>query len=166
MGNRGQKEDRDLKYQLAFGNRVKYLREKLAWTQGDLAAISGVSEAQISVIENGHQSPRLHTLKSIALALGITPSKLLEFAYDFKINTSFNRGKVRRTGITSHIKKLYDENFFKKPKSVNEVIEQCLKKYDLLVRSAETSGVLILLVKRGDLKKVNSEKNRNLYQNR
>lgn len=166
MANRVQKENRDLEYQQAFGNRVKYLRGQLAWTQGDLAAVSGVSDAQISVIENGHQSPQLHTLKAIALALGITPSKLLDFDYDFKFNTSFNRGKIRKTGVTSHIRQLFEDGFFKKPRSVSDIINQCLKKYGLEFRSAETSGVLLLLVKNGSLKKVRSEKNKNLYQNR
>lgn len=164
MGKREQKENRDLNYQSAFGKRIKELREKLAWTQGDLAASSGVSEAQISVIENGHESPQLHTLKAIALALGMTPSKLLDFPYDLKVNTSFKRGKIRKSGVTSHIKKLFADSYFKTPRSVGDVIEQCKKKYNLTLRSAETSGVLLLLVNSNDLKKIVSGKNRNLYQ--
>lgn len=164
MGKREPKENRDLKYQSAFGKRVKELRDKLAWTQGDLGASSGVSEAQISVIENGHESPQLHTLKAIALALGMTPSKLLDFPHDLKVNTNFKRGKVRRSGVTSHIKKLFEEGFFKTPRSVNDVIEQCKKRYDIRLRSAETSGVLLLLVNSGILTKIRSSKNKNLYR--
>lgn len=167
MKKLGQKRslDKDLKYQKAFGERVKDLREKLAWVQGDLAVSSGVSETQISVIENGHESPQLHTLKAIALALGKTPSQLLDFPYELKINTNFRKGKIRKTGVTSHIKKLHSDGFFRSQRSVNDVIAQCKKKFNLDFRSAETSGALLLLVNAKQLKKVILSKNRNLYQN-
>lgn len=164
MGKREHKEKRDLKYQAAFGKRVKELREKLAWAQSDLAAISSVSEAQISAIENGHESPQLHTLKAIALAFGISPSKLLDFPYDFKFNTNLKRGKVRKSGVTRHIKKLFEEGFFKNPRSVSDVIEQCEKQFNIKLRSAETSGVLLLLVNGKALRKIRPGKSKNLYQ--
>lgn len=164
MRKRDQKEKRDLKYQAAFGKRVKELREKLRWVQGDLAASSSVSEGQISAIENGHESPRLHTLKAIALALGKTPSELLDFPYDLKLNTNFKKGKTRKSGATSHIRKLFAEGFFKTPRSVSDVVEHCKKKFNITLRSAETSGVLLLLVNSDDLKKIRSGKSKNSYQ--
>ncbi|GIL23972.1 MAG: hypothetical protein BroJett042_24850 [Bacteroidota bacterium] len=164
MGKREHKEKRDVKYQVAFGKRVKELREKLAWAQSDLAAISSVSEAQISAIENGHESPQLHTLKSIALAFGITPSKLLDFPYDFKFNTNLKRGKIRKSGVTRNIKKLLDEGFFRSPRSVSDVIEKCEEEFNIKLRSAETSGVLLLLVNGKTLRKIRPGKSKNLYQ--
>lgn len=166
VGKREQKENRDLKYQSVFGKRVKELREKLAWAQSDLAAISSVSEAQISAIENGHESPQLHTLKAIALAFGMTPSKLLDFPYDFKFNTNLKRGKVRKSGVTRHIKKLFEDGFFKNPRSVIDVIEQCERQFNIKLRSAETSGVLLLLVNGKALRKIRPGKSKNLYQER
>jgi transcriptional regulator with XRE-family HTH domain len=166
VGKREQKEKQDLKYQAAFGKKLKETREKLGWSQVDLAANSSVSEGQISAIENGHESPRLYTIKSLAVALGKTPSELLDFPYEFKLNTNFKRPKTRKSGTTNLIKKLFAEGFFIAPKSVSDVVVQCKKKFNITLRSAETSGALLLLVNSKSLKKIKSRKNKNLYQNK
>jgi transcriptional regulator with XRE-family HTH domain len=155
----------DLNYRSAFGKRVKAIREKLGWSQVDLSANSAISEGQISAIENGHESPRLDTIKSLAVALGKTPSQLLDFPYDLKLNTNFKRAKARKSGTTNLIKKLFEDGFFKTPKSVRNVVEQCKKKFNVTLRSAETSGALLSLVNGNGLKKIRVGKNKNLYQN-
>lgn len=165
MGKRSFKNAVDREYQAAFGKKVRAERGKHEWTQRDLAAASNVSEGQISAIENGLESPRLHTLKAIALALGRMPSDMLEFPFDLKPNKSFPRSPHRKTGVTAAIKTLFDEGFFRIPRSVNDVLEQCKKKQNRELKSAETSGVLLQLVKAKQLKKIKAG-TRNQYVNR
>lgn len=163
MRKHAQKTKFDVAYQKAFGRKVKEVREKRAWTQGDLAVISSVSEAQISAIENGRESPRLHTIKSIAVALGVTPSSLVDFDFDLKLNTNFRRGKVRKSGTTKLIRSLFDDGFFSEPRSVSDVIQQCRSKFNVDLISTEVSGVMLLLVGKSQLTKVTQGANRNIY---
>lgn len=155
-----------MRYEAAFGKRVRETREKLGWSQVDLSANSSVSEGQISAIENGRESPRLATIKSLAIAFGKTPSELLDFPYEMKLNSNLNRGKTRKSGTTHLIKKLFNEGFFKTPRSVSDVVEQCKKKFNITLRSAETSGALLLLVNNNSLRKIKVVKNKNHYQDR
>lgn len=159
-----QKSKIDVGYQKAFGRRVRELREKRAWTQGDLAVISSISDAQISAIENGRESPRLYTIKSISVALGVTPSNLLDFTYDLKLNTNFRRGKVRKSGTTKLIKGLLSDGFFITPKSVTDVIKHVREKFNVDLISTEVSGVMLLMVGKSQLIKIKESSNRNLYQ--
>ena len=57
----------------AIGLRISRLREKLGLTTGDLARKVGLSQAQISRLENGKQGFRSATLTKIAKALGVRP---------------------------------------------------------------------------------------------
>lgn len=52
-------------------------REKLRWTQQDLAAHSGVSRPLIAHIERQARNPDLKTLVRLAAALGLTVERLL-----------------------------------------------------------------------------------------
>lgn len=52
--------------------RIKKVREDLSLTQGDLAAIAGVTVTQLSRIENGKSDPQISTLNDIAKATGVT----------------------------------------------------------------------------------------------
>lgn len=166
MGKREKKGDHDLRYLVAFGKHLKETREKIEWSQSELSAYSSVSEGQISAIENGHQSPRLYTLKALALALGKTPSEILDFKFDLKVNTSFHqKHRQKKAGTTNIIKNLFDDNFFKSAKTVKNVREECRNRFGVDLKSAEISGVLLLLANKNNLRKIRSG-NVNMYQNK
>ena len=60
-----------------LGNAVKQMREALGWSQSQLARASGVSQQNVSRIEQGKQMPRVDMLAFIARALGATPDDIL-----------------------------------------------------------------------------------------
>lgn len=155
----------DIDYQKAFGNHLRRLREQVGWTQIDLSIHSGVSEYQISIIENGHQGPNLQTIKAIAVALGKHPMQLLDFKYDLKLNTNFPKQRDPRTPTTKILHLLVAENFFKQPKSVKDVTAYCNERFSVTLRSASTSGALLVLVSKKKLKITKSKERKNLYQN-
>ena len=57
----------------AIGRKIGKLREKLGITTTQLAKRVGISQAQISRLENGKQGFRSKTLDRIAKALGVKP---------------------------------------------------------------------------------------------
>ena len=57
---------------------IKTRREEMKLTQGELAVVAKTTQATISRIEAGGQTPNPSTLFNIALALGIDPRVLLE----------------------------------------------------------------------------------------
>lgn len=60
-----------------FGNRVREKREKLEWSQEELADRSGLHRTYISGIERGKRNPTLVTITTIANSLGVTPEELI-----------------------------------------------------------------------------------------
>lgn len=61
-----------------IAQNIIFYRKKRIYTQEELAEIAGVSKGLISQIEGGITTPSLKTLLSIAFALEITLSTLLE----------------------------------------------------------------------------------------
>ncbi len=57
----------------SIGRRVSDLRDKLGMTTTELAKRVGISQAQMSRLENGKQGFRSNTLARIAQALGVKP---------------------------------------------------------------------------------------------
>ncbi|WP_137391090.1 helix-turn-helix domain-containing protein [Rhodoligotrophos defluvii] len=57
--------------ELVIGLELRALRQKKGLSIADLAAMSGVSRAMLSRIENGNTSPSLGTMKSLAKALNV-----------------------------------------------------------------------------------------------
>ena len=57
---------------LTVGRRIRQLRTERNLTLDDLGAAVGRAPSQISMIENGHQEPRLAVLRAIAAALDVT----------------------------------------------------------------------------------------------
>ena len=47
-------------------------RNKLNLTQKDLAELSGITQADISRLENGNANPSIRTLKKLAAAMNMT----------------------------------------------------------------------------------------------
>lgn len=61
------------------GKKVKYYRLAKQWTQGQLAARSGVDQAVISLVENGQRTDMMASgLFSLARALGVRPDELTD----------------------------------------------------------------------------------------
>ena len=60
-----------------IGARMSLLRKEQGITMRELAELAGLSEGQISRLENGRQGFRSETLVRIAAALGVRPYRLL-----------------------------------------------------------------------------------------
>nr|WP_237519135.1 helix-turn-helix transcriptional regulator [Streptomyces sp. SID5910] len=56
---------------------MRFLRHRAGLTQQALAERAGLDKQAVSLIENGHQSPRLDTAKRLAAALGISLAELV-----------------------------------------------------------------------------------------
>ena len=66
---------------LAFlGERVRRLREKKGWTQGQLAEAIRVTQPAVAHVEAGRREPSLAVLRDLARALGTTTDELLRDA--------------------------------------------------------------------------------------
>ena len=59
-----------------LGMRIKYLRQKIKWSQLDLALCANVNKNYISDLENGRRNPSLQILEKIANAFNITLEEL------------------------------------------------------------------------------------------
>ncbi len=59
-------------------DRVKFLRNKKNISQGELAALAGLRQSQVSKIERGSRKVAADELKKLAAALGVPVSALLE----------------------------------------------------------------------------------------
>lgn len=161
--------ERDLNYQKAFGAHLRKLREGRNWAQMDLAAVSRVSEVQISKLENGEDSVKIQTIKLLAEALGYKPATLLDFEYDLILNSNFESRKTKNSkpGTTQRVRELSEGSFFKKPRAVSEVIARCEEQYNVVLDSPSVSGVLRKLVTAKILKRIPSgTRGSFLYQKR
>jgi transcriptional regulator with XRE-family HTH domain len=75
-----------------IGERVRAERLARGWTQAELARHSGVSQATLSRIEEGHvASPRLPVLQKLAAALRITIDSLAEEGYQLSMDDVLRR---------------------------------------------------------------------------
>lgn len=58
---------------------IRELREKLGWSQNELARRSGVKQGVLSEIESGvTKNPRVATMAAIAAALNVTIDELIK----------------------------------------------------------------------------------------
>lgn len=157
--------DRDVKYEKSVGNRVKYFRDTLGWSQGYLADIAGVTKKQVQRIEGGVNSPYLKTVVGLAKALGRQPGEIFQTDYKVKVNTNLGPQLKHRSKTTSHFGTLLESNFLNNPKSVKEIIQECSNRYKVTLKSSALSGVLKIYVDQKILKRTASTiKGRFLYQ--
>jgi transcriptional regulator with XRE-family HTH domain len=63
---------------IAFGRKVRSLREAKELSQEDFAHLVGIHRTYIGGIERGERNPTLTNIHRIADALGVAPSKLLD----------------------------------------------------------------------------------------
>jgi DNA-binding XRE family transcriptional regulator len=68
---------RALAEQRAFAANLVRLRLGAGLTQDDLAARSGISQSNISALENSTWEPRLSTIFALAKAFGVAPAELV-----------------------------------------------------------------------------------------
>lgn len=61
-----------------IGDRIRYHRRRLGWTQKELAAKVGVSPGTIGMYETNQREPDLQMLRKLAAALGTTVADLIE----------------------------------------------------------------------------------------
>ena len=68
--------DRQILYRV-LGLRIAEARQQVGWSQTKLAGKAGLSRGSIANIEQAKQHPPLHSIWSIALALGLEPRQLI-----------------------------------------------------------------------------------------
>ena len=61
-----------------MASTVRSFREQRGMTQAELADTSGLDRTFVNKLERGHVSVALETIAALALALEITPTKLIE----------------------------------------------------------------------------------------
>jgi len=61
-----------------LGRRVRNLRDVRGWSQEHFAHRAGLDHADLDGLERGQQDPTLVTLETVASALGMTTSELLD----------------------------------------------------------------------------------------
>jgi transcriptional regulator with XRE-family HTH domain len=63
---------------VAFGRRVRELRESAGIRQADLADRAGLSGPYLSGVENGHRNPTLDVIAALAYALRVPMASLFD----------------------------------------------------------------------------------------
>ena len=61
-----------------FGEIVRGVRRKHAWTQEDLAERAGLTTTYVGQVERGDKVPSLTVVLKLAMALEVLPSQMLE----------------------------------------------------------------------------------------
>jgi transcriptional regulator with XRE-family HTH domain len=61
-----------------LGTNLREARERLGFTQEQVADRSGVHATEVSRIERGKRDPKVSTLERLAAAVEVPPSRLLE----------------------------------------------------------------------------------------
>lgn len=158
------KEKRE--YQKAFGLNVRQLREERDWSQEQLAAVANLNASQVSRVENGKHAANIHTIKSLAIALGKYPDELLRFDFNVRLNTDFRpeHRKQKRPGTTRLIGELAGTDFFKVERTVRDVIKESKKLHNIELKSAQISAVLKKLVDAKKLRRIQSPDKKTNYR--
>jgi transcriptional regulator with XRE-family HTH domain len=76
-------EKRDKERLRQIGAHIRGIREKLGFSQDEVAARCDVTKGNLSMIENGNKDLLMSTFLEIARGLGKHPKKLLEEDFDF-----------------------------------------------------------------------------------
>ncbi|WP_327087921.1 helix-turn-helix domain-containing protein [Nonomuraea sp. NBC_01738] len=63
---------------IAFGNRVRELREAQSLSQEKLADLAGIHRTYMSSVERGQRNLGIDNILAIANALGVSPARLFE----------------------------------------------------------------------------------------
>jgi transcriptional regulator with XRE-family HTH domain len=68
--------------QMNVSKAIKTLRKKKGIKQYQLAKDSGINQAYLSLIENGHREPTVKTIRDISNALGVPAEIMLWYSID------------------------------------------------------------------------------------
>lgn len=68
----------ELMAEVNIGDRIRDLRQKLKFTQTDVARGTGIPQSNLSEFETGKLQPKIETLVRIAHFFGLTISQLIE----------------------------------------------------------------------------------------
>ena len=66
-------------YQMAFGQRIRYLRRRLGLTQEEVAYRASIHMTYLSGVERGVRNPSLKIIRAIANALEVRVGELFDF---------------------------------------------------------------------------------------
>jgi transcriptional regulator with XRE-family HTH domain len=77
-----------------LGTRLRQLRTDRGWTLGELATRTALSQAHLSRIESGERQPSLAALFTLARALEVSVSTLLDIAPDADTSVVLRAGSV------------------------------------------------------------------------
>ena len=67
-----------LKRRLAFGQRVRVLRQERGLSQEALADLAGIHRTYVGSVERGERNIALDNINALADALGVSPAKLVD----------------------------------------------------------------------------------------
>lgn len=90
---------------MSIGTKIKTLRKNLKLTQVELAKNSNISRSYLADIENNRYNASVETLKSIAAALNVNVTELL----DENISTKHTLSIKEQEQIDEKAKKIVDE---------------------------------------------------------
>lgn len=71
--------------------QVKEYRMEKRWSQKKLAIRSGLSQSEISCLENLEKSPSINTIAKIGISFGICPHKLVRFNFNHNCDCDCNK---------------------------------------------------------------------------
>lgn len=78
---------------MEIAKTIKHLRKSAKMTQCELALKSNVTQAYISMIENGNKGAPLYTLEQIAIALDLNVDVIYALSIQSNGNTEVEYGK-------------------------------------------------------------------------
>jgi transcriptional regulator with XRE-family HTH domain len=145
---------RDIDFEIAVGQNVKEMREKLNWSQKHLADIANLEQNQVQRVENAKNTTSLAILTAIAKALGKQPYEILKVDRHVKVNTSFEVPKRKSPKTTSIVLEISKSNFLNSPKRVMEIVKYAKEKFGTNIPSSATSATLKRLVDEKVLKRL------------
>lgn len=96
----------------ATGEKIKFYRKFVGWTQEQLAQKTGLSVMSIRRYESGDRMPNRDVIIKIAQALELSPSLLLGEMYDYdvkKIAYELSSASRKRVIESDEFQKLYEE---------------------------------------------------------
>lgn len=146
-----------------IGNRLKQLRRDADLQIEDIVEMTGFHRNTIISIENGANTDLSHFI-AYALALGKHPKECLDIPFEIKPRYKLSSIRKEKNRLTSRIKGLINEGFFKTPQTSKSVSDELIQKHpeSKNITTKSTSVILMRLVDQEELR-VKPSNNRNIY---
>lgn len=121
-----------------LGNRLKSQRLKKRFLRVDVANKTGFAPQTIRDIEEGNETS-LSYFTEVCKALEIHPKEI----YDIEISLRpRNKTGVRKNRITSGIKELIEDGYFKKSRTSSKVASKLKERYEIETTSKTVASIL------------------------